>query len=199
MRTPQPDSGLHDSLLPLTNASRAGRQGYDGLDGRLVRGARLVSCVVPPVHLLRSAIALLAAAGFGAAAYAQDTDPGRSEYLAHCASCHGADGKGDERASMKSRPADLTTLAKRSGGVFSANSVYEMIDGRRAIRSHHSSMPIWGCRYASDPVPRTRKKRFRGYQQKPLEELLNLSCDSEEVIRARIQAVVGYLERIQQK
>ena len=94
MRTPQPDSGLHDSLLPLTNASRAGRQGYDGLDGRLVRGARPVSRVVPAVRLLRSAIALLAAAGFGAAAYAQDTDPGRTEYLAHCASCHGAK-KGD--------------------------------------------------------------------------------------------------------
>jgi hypothetical protein len=144
-------------------------------------------------------MALVAAAGFGAAAQAQDADPGRAEYVAHCASCHGADGKGDVRTGAKNRPADLTALAKRSGGVFSANSVYEMIDGRRAIRSHHSSMPIWGCRYVAEPVPRTRKSRFRGYQPKPLEELLNLSCDSEEVIRARIQAVVGYLESIQRK
>jgi hypothetical protein len=151
------------------------------------------------MRLLRSAIALVAAAGFGAAAHAQDAGPGRTEYLAHCASCHGADGKGDERTGAKDRPADLTALAKRSGGVFSAYSVYEMIDGRRAIRSHHSSMPIWGCRYGSEPVPRMRKKRFRGYRQKPLEELLNLSCDSEEVIRARIQAVVEYIESIQQK
>jgi hypothetical protein len=151
------------------------------------------------MRLLRSAIALVAAAGFGLVAHAQDAGPGRAEYLAHCASCHGADGRGGERSSAKDRPADLTALAKRSGGVFSAHSVYEMIDGRRAIRSHHSSMPIWGCRYASEPVPRTRKKRFRGYRQKPLEELLNLSCDSEEVIRARIRAVVEYLESIQQK
>jgi hypothetical protein len=151
------------------------------------------------MRLVRSAIALVAAAGFGAAAHAQDANPGRAEYLAHCAACHGGDGKGSERSSAKDTPADLTALAKRSGGVFSAHSVYEMIDGRRAIRSHHSSMPIWGCRYASEPVPRTRKKRFQGYRQKPLEELLNLSCDSEEVIRARIRAVVGYLESIQQK
>ena len=93
----------------------------------------------------------------------------------------------------------MTSLAKRSGGAFSPMAVYEMIDGRRAIRSHHSAMPIWGCRYAADPVPRRKKKRFRGYQQKPLETLLNLSCDSEETIRARIQAVVEYLGSIQQR
>lgn len=152
-----------------------------------------------PMRFLRCALAIVAAAGFCAAAHAQDADVGRTEFFAHCASCHGADGRGSDQVGAKSPALDLTTLAKRSGGVFSAYSVYEMIDGRRAIRSHHSSMPIWGCRYASDPVPRVWKKRVRGYQQKPLEELLNLSCDSEEVIRARIQAVVEYLASIQRK
>jgi mono/diheme cytochrome c family protein len=151
------------------------------------------------MQLLRAAIALVAAAGVVATASAQDGDAGRAEYLAHCAGCHGADGKGIEQAGRKDRPADLTLLAKRSGGVFSAGSVYEMIDGRRAIRSHHSAMPIWGCRYESEPVRRVWRKRLQGHQQKPLEEILNLSCDSEEVIRGRIDAVVGYLERIQQR
>lgn len=151
------------------------------------------------MRFLRCALAIVAAAGFCAAAHAQEADAGQAEYLVHCASCHGSDGRGSDRVGAKSSALDLTTLAKRSSGVFSAYSVYEMIDGRRAIRSHHSSMPIWGCRYESDPVPRVWKKRVRGYRQKPLEELLNLSCDSEEVIRARIQAVVGYLESIQRK
>jgi Cytochrome c len=166
---------------------------------RCRRIVELTGEMVPVAKILRFSLFVVAAAGQPTSVHAQDVETGRAEYLAHCASCHGADGKGFEQAGAKDRPADLTLLAKRSGGVFSAYSVYEMIDGRRAIRSHHSSMPIWGCRYASEPVPRTRKKRFRGYQQKPLEEILNLSCDPEEVIRARIQAVVGYLESIQQK
>lgn len=143
-------------------------------------------------------IVLLLAAGAFSGARAQDVASGRAEFLAHCASCHGVDGKGRPADSAQTvRPADLTTLAKRAGGAFSPGAVYEMIDGRSAIRSHHSAMPIWGCRYRSEPVPRWKRKRFRGYQQKPLESLLNLTCDSEEVIRARIQSVVEYLETIQ--
>jgi len=151
------------------------------------------------MQLLGAAIGLVAVVGAVATASAQHADPGRDEYLAHCAGCHGTDGKGNGQDGKKGSPADLTLLAKRSGGVFSAHSVYEMIDGRRAIRSHHSSMPIWGCRYPSEPAPRVWRKRLRGYQQKPLEEILNLSCDSEEVIRGRIDAVVGYLDSIQQR
>lgn len=147
-----------------------------------------------------SSIVLVAVVNLFVPAWAQGIDPGRAEFLVHCAACHGIDGKGNEPINgLKIRPVDLTTLAKRAGGVFSSSAVYEMIDGRRAIRSHHSSMPIWGCRYASDPIPRVKKRRVRGYQSKPLETLLNLSCDSEEVIRSRIQAVVDYLEHVQQK
>lgn len=152
------------------------------------------------VAVVRTSIALLLVAGAWSDAWAQDVAPGRTEFLAHCASCHGADGKGHPAESAQaSSPTDLTAIARRTGGVFSRQAVYEMIDGRRAIRSHHSAMPIWGCRYADDPVPRRKKKRFRGYQQKPLELLLNLSCDSEEAIQARIRAVVEYLETIQQR
>lgn len=146
-----------------------------------------------------SSIVLVAGLGLMPAG-AQDADAGRAEYLAHCASCHGIDGKGIARTGgTKDRAADLTKLARRTGGTFSSDAVYDMIDGRRAIRSHHNAMPIWGCRYPAEPVPRRAKKRFRGYQQKPLESLLNLSCDPEDVIRARIEAVVKYLESIQQK
>ena len=145
-------------------------------------------------------IVLLLATGTLSGAWAQDAASGRAEFLAHCASCHGIDGKGRPAESTETvRPADLTTLARQTGGAFSSGAVYEMIDGRRAIRSHHSAMPIWGCRYRSEPVPRWKRKRFRGYQQKPLESLLNLTCDSEETIQARIRSVVEYLETIQQR
>src|ERR1039458_2265890 len=45
---------------------------------------------------------------------------GNEMYRAYCAACHGTDGKGDGPASeaLKSRPLDLTDLAKRNGGKF---------------------------------------------------------------------------------
>lgn len=132
-----------------------------------------------------------------ASVWAQDLDPGRLEYLSSCAACHGADGKGAGPMSnaLKTKPANLTILAKRSAGVFSPSAVYEMIDGRKATRSHRSSeMPIWGCRHG--PPPDSRRK---AYKPKPLESFLDLSCDPEPVIRNRILAIVEYLNRIQEK
>ncbi len=41
-------------------------------------------------------------------------------YHAHCAACHGSDGKGNgpAAAALKTKPADLTVLAKNNGGKF---------------------------------------------------------------------------------
>ena len=68
--------------------------------------------------------------------------------------CHGLDGngKGPLSAELKSQPADLTILAKRNDGVFPVNAIYEVIDGRKAIKAHGTrEMPIWGFRYAPSP------------------------------------------------
>ncbi len=45
---------------------------------------------------------------------------GQEMYKQFCAACHGADGKGDGPAAsnLKTRPSDLTTLAKRHEGSF---------------------------------------------------------------------------------
>jgi len=132
-----------------------------------------------------------------ACAWAQDSDTGRVEYLSKCAVCHGADGRGDGAMSskLKPKPANLTVLAKRNGGVFPSNAVYEMIDGRKVIGSHQrGEMPIWGCRHG--PPPEVRRK---SYKSNPYESLLDLSCDPEPVIRGRILAVVEYLNRIQER
>jgi hypothetical protein len=126
-------------------------------------------------------------------ASAQDIDKGRIEFLSKCAECHGADGKGAGPMSsrLKTKPADLTVLAKRNNGVFSPDAVAEAVDGRS--ESHRDTeMPIWGCRQG--PPPDKRK----GYEPKGIDSLLDIPCDSEQVARSRILDVVEYLGRIQE-
>jgi mono/diheme cytochrome c family protein len=63
---------------------------------------------------------------------------GQALYLRHCASCHGVSGKGDGpvAASLQIRPADLTTIARRSGGHFDQERVMRVIDGQRVVAEH---------------------------------------------------------------
>jgi len=72
---------------------------------------------------------------------------GADLFRAYCASCHGVDAKGNgpAAASLKTRPADLTVLAKKNGGVFPEPRVRKVIMGDDVIASHGSrEMPIWG-------------------------------------------------------
>lgn len=72
---------------------------------------------------------------------------GADLFRAYCASCHGLDAKGDgpAAAALKSKPADLTVLAKKNGGVFPGPRVRKVIMGDDVIASHGSrEMPIWG-------------------------------------------------------
>ena len=73
---------------------------------------------------------------------------GKDLFYNNCASCHGVGGKGDGPLGqvLTIRPADLTTLAKRTGGKYPADKVYQMIDGRDpAVRGHGGpDMPVWG-------------------------------------------------------
>jgi hypothetical protein len=117
---------------------------------------------------------------------ASKADIGKVEYQSSCAACHGADGKGKGPLSgvLKSTPSDLTVLAKKNNGVFPINSVYEMIDGRKAVEAHGTrEMPtIWGFRYVPSPF-----------------EAVNPSPATEAAIRVRVLAIVDYLNRIQEK
>jgi hypothetical protein len=128
---------------------------------------------------------------------AQTPKRGWSEFLSSCAGCHGADGKGEGPMSrkLKIKPADLTILARRNNAVFLPSEIYRKIDGRYGVGSHPgSAMPIWGCRQG--PPPDLQGKLDK---PKPLDSLLDLSCDSEAAIRARISAIVDYLGQIQEK
>jgi mono/diheme cytochrome c family protein len=152
---------------------------------------------------------------FGNSVLAQELDTGRTEFLSKCAPCHGADGKGNGplSAKLKTKPPNLTILARRNRGVFSQRAVFEAVDGRKATRSHRiAEMPIWGCRHATPP-PRVSQKSFQKRadpgttkrvseeqrQQKRPAAILDLACDPEPVIRKRILAVVEYLRQIQDK
>ena len=131
--------------------------------------------------------------GLIACATAEELDVGRAEYQSSCASCHGTDAKGDGPVSkaLKTRPTDLTILARKNNGVFPLNAVYKIIDGRDEITSHGTrDMPIWGYRF----VP------ARHFDLKLADEYIySPAASSEAVVHARILAVIDYLNRLQQK
>ena len=79
-------------------------------------------------------------------ALAQNIEEGAAGFAAHCAGCHGAEAAGDGpmAALLTVRPADLTGLAARNGGVFPTARVVQRIDGTTDVMAHGGPMPIFG-------------------------------------------------------
>ncbi len=117
---------------------------------------------------------------------ADKLDIGKVEYEQSCATCHGLDGKGKggfSQALELSVP-DITTLAKRNGGVFPVSRVYDVIDGREVLKAHGTrDMPIWGKHYSTSAAP-----KYDDYAYNP-----------EAAVRGRILALIDYLYRLQGK
>ena len=141
------------------------------------------------MKLSRFSMVLLGAVTLGVSTMpiaADKLDIGKREYDASCASCHGLDGKG--RGSFAemlqlSMP-DLTTLSKKNGGVFPISRVYNVIDGKEAVKAHGTrEMPIWG--------------RHLSFRAAP--EYDDYGWERDEFVRARILAVIDYLYRLQAK
>jgi mono/diheme cytochrome c family protein len=99
-------------------------------------------------------------------------------FRAHCAACHGPEGKGNGPvgASLKTKPADLTILAKNNGGKFPTQRVQKFISGDDPSLSSHGSreMPVWG------PI-------FHQVEE------------DQDFGNVRLQNLIKYLETIQQK
>ena len=105
---------------------------------------------------------------------------GKQDYLANCARCHGADGKGAVPAMRATRgyvAVDLTELSSAHDGHFPRQEVYDAIDGRKRFPAHLvGDMPVWGLEY-------------RVGQQNP---------DEDKRVSAKIWALVDYIESLQQ-
>jgi len=84
---------------------------------------------------------------------------GQQLYQKFCASCHGTSARGDGpiASALKTKPADLTLIARRYGGQFPTKRIEETVDGRVAVTAHGpSAMPVWGEEFtrsqAGDPI-----------------------------------------------
>jgi mono/diheme cytochrome c family protein len=112
-------------------------------------------------------------------ARAQSSPDGAGLFRTYCASCHGATARGTGPVAIFLRvaPADLTQIAKRNRGVFPADQVYRIIDGRQSVKTHGDSrMPVWGDAFL---------KAMPGADEKAIGE--------------RIRALVAFLESIQER
>ena len=71
-------------------------------------------------------------------------------FKASCAPCHGLSGAGDGPVAsvLASEVPRLDDLTKRAEGVYPADYVREVIDGRSEIGAHGTrEMPVWGLRF----------------------------------------------------
>lgn len=129
--------------------------------------------------------AMAVAMAFSQTAVAQArTELGKLEFESNCASCHGAGGAGDGYYAqyLKLGVPDLVTIAERNGGVFPADRVQRVIDGREAIMGHGTrTMPIWGVHYT----------------QRAAEYYKGFAYDPEAFTRARIVSLVDYVYAMQ--
>jgi mono/diheme cytochrome c family protein len=126
---------------------------------------------------LTMAGAVMASTPLGAQTPPPSAASGDYLFRTYCASCHGAAARGDGPLadSMRTRPADLTEIAKRNKGVFPRDQVFRIIDGRQPVKGHGGAdMPVWGDVFA-------RSSQVR----------------NEAVISERIEALVRYLEGLQ--
>ena len=144
-------------------------------------------------------LTVLSTFSFGQLAFATETEPdeqagtdtplrlelGGNDYQTYCASCHGPDGQGNGPVAefLALTPANLTKLSRNNGGIFPAERLAQIIDGRREVKIHGPrDMPVWGDWFdAEAEAPGLR------------------ASEREIVVHERIAALVAYLKTIQVK
>lgn len=129
------------------------------------------------ILLLSPVLATTAAAQDAPASGMKYTIAGGELFRTYCAACHGTSARGDGplASSMTRKPADLTEIAKRNGGVFPSELVFRTIDGKNPVRGHGGpDMPVWGDAFA--------RSRDGG---------------DKETVKNIITSLVAYLESIQ--
>ena len=102
---------------------------------------------------------------------------GKTLYHDYCAVCHGTEGKGNgpAAAALKSTPADLTQIARRSGGRFGEEKTLRILNGQESVTAHGTQdMPTWGA-------------------------VFNKTTSNPGIAQGRMHALIQYLEEIQAK
>ena len=117
---------------------------------------------------------------------AKPVDFGKMEFEAKCASCHGPMGKGDGPAKpfLTRSPPDLSILAKANNGILPVAKMYDVITGGKDLPVHGSrDMPVWGT----------------SYRIQAGEHYVDVPYDPEAYVRARVLALIEYINRLQVK
>ncbi len=134
---------------------------------------------------LLATVAVGATCAMSTAALAQaKADIGKREYESKCATCHGLDGKGKGPYAdqLKNPLPDLTTMARRNGGIFPVSRTYETIEG--AGKGHGTrDMPVWGLDYTVQAT----------------EVLPDMPVNQAQFVRTRIMSLLEYLTKLQVK
>jgi mono/diheme cytochrome c family protein len=88
---------------------------------------------------------------------AQQPDIGKTEYQSGCAACHGVDGKGAGPVAdaLKTKPTDLTMIAKKNNGVFPFGRIYDIIDDDKRL----SPTVLAICPFGASGI---RRRQFQG-------------------------------------
>jgi mono/diheme cytochrome c family protein len=125
-------------------------------------------------------VALATPAGQAASAQEPATsvsETGARLFRTYCATCHGTTGRGGGPMAEELRriPPDLTKYTARNAGVFPSERLRLIIDGRGITAHGNRDMPVWGDAFRSAP-----------------------DGLSPETAQARIDAIVRYLETIQE-
>lgn len=130
-------------------------------------------------HVIAGIAVFGAVIGAGAA-LAQSA--GEQEYMNYCASCHGADAKGDGPLAdlMTVEVPDLTTIAAANDGEFPMLQTIQVIDGRSGVRGHGYPMPVWGDRFNAEAGD------------------AGGTYGNELMVRGRVLALATYLESVQE-
>src|SRR5262245_13477033 len=127
----------------------------------------LASLTVACAIGLASVPLLVAAAPQTASPYS-----GSADYRVFCASCHGPSAKGDGvlAGTLRKRPADLTQLSKKHDGEFPFDAAFKTIESGHEA----ADMPAWSAVLAKSQ-----------------------ESAGDEAAKARIRALVKYLETLQ--
>lgn len=110
---------------------------------------------------------------------------GREDFLSYCAACHGVEGKGDGTIAefLTITATDLTQLSKANAGLFPRERAINVIDGRAEVKVHGPrDMPVWGDWFEFEAGSSIAGKGAE-----------------EKVVQERINALVDYIETIQEK